>query len=800
VLIWRSLFADCLRVVYSTMIADGVIYDLELARTRDLLITIARHYTGTRNSPFGDRPPVDFASTRTFLDQYAQDTGPFGYQAEIRWRGHTLCRRADAIGEREPLLRYSRLMRWLIEEASKISDVTLTNPRWRAKLFELDELLQAFVSAGIGPEIEVDRRVQEFLSSGRVFTQVQYALSVYEADPFDVEMLHSEARASFRQLLQQIAEGSRHVAIGRTLLVVGGSGAGKTHLLRGFWSYAQEYSRGFAAYAQMCVNVDDYSRYFLLHLVESLKCPYSGVYDGRTGLDELALGLVRLKSGEFAARVERLAELHSGPRDALDRQINSLVDELLGHSALAGFDPDILRVLLYALCRDKKTTPRVYQYLRCEDMNDHDRSLVGNVAARTASDAPREMLRKLAKLAFVTRGAALVLMVDQMEMSGVDSDEAMAAFQRAVDALLSLVSEVHSVVVVISCLSDLYKKALKVLGKSTLDRLDKDPRPAQLSSNLSYDEIKAIVSYRLAWLFAEKGAAYRASEPLYPIPEELLRNLVNRRPRIILDWCKEFHERCVAARRILDAGELGQLAPPPLGPLPPVPPAPGPVIDRIAAAWAEAYQAARVPASLADEEILALLTVAAQAYAAETGVSLTSALHKDSMLRLQAPTDAGPADLVIGVTNRAPAAGAFGAQIRKLRQAARGCIAIAVRTEEFPGGALSIKVVKQLIDTGGRTSVLDKPTLRALIAYQQFRPPFTPEHMQVWQRSKRPVSTLQPITEIFNTGRMRFDSSPSVVDPSADAREVSNADGSVGPAVASRIRGQGDEQARTVSR
>ena len=539
-------------------------------------------------------------------------------------------------------------------------------------------------------------------------------------------------------------------------------------------------------------------------MVESLKCPYSGVYDGRTGLEELALGLVRLKGPEFTAKVERLAELHGGPRNALDRQINSLVDELLGHSALAGFDPDILRVLLYALCRDKKTTPRVYQYLRCEDMNDHDRGLVGDVIARTTSDAPREMLRKLAKLAFVTRGAALVLMVDQMEMSGVDSDEAMAAFQRAVDSLLSLVSEVHSVVVVISCLSDLYKKALKVLGRSTLDRLDKDPKPAQLSSNLSYDDIKAIVSHRLAWLFAEKGAAYRTSEPVYPIPEDLLRNLVNRRPRIILDWCKGFHERCVAAGKILQANELGNLAPPPLGPLPPVPPPPPPLIDRVASAWAEACQAARVPTSFTDEDVLSLLTVAAQAYAAETGASLTSAPQKDSMLRLHVGTEAGSTDLVIGVTNRAPAAGAFSAQIRKLRQAARGAIAIAVRTEEFPTGATSVKVVEQFTGAGGRTSCLDKPTLRALIAYQGFRPAFGPEHVQAWQRSKRPISTLQRIAEMFRADGLRSDSSPDVaVDRSTDDGSTPRTDGapSLSPAaVATRIRDQGDAQSRAVGR
>jgi hypothetical protein len=803
VLIWRSLFADCLRLIYSTMMADGVIYDLELERTRDLLTAIARHYTGTRNSPFGDRPPVDLSSTRTFLDHYAQDNGPFGYGAEVRWRGYVLCRRAEAVGESEPLLRYAHLMRWLIEEACKVSDVSFTNPQWHGRLSDIDELRHALVNTGIGPQVEVDRRVREFLGRDRVFAQIEYALSVYEADPFDVEMLHSEARASFRRLMQQVTTQSRQAATGRTLLVVGSSGAGKTHLLRGFWSYAQEYGRGFAAYAQMCAKVDDYSRYFLHHVVESLQCPYSGQYDGRTGLEELALGLVQIKGREFAERVERLAELTGGARSALDQQINILVDELLDQPVLANFDPDLLRVLLYALCRDSKITSRVYLYLRCEDMNDHDRGVIGNVVARTTTEAPREMLRKLAKLAYVTRGAPFVLMVDQMELSGVDSNEAMAAFQRAVDALLSFVSEVHSVIVVIACLSNLYNKALKVLGRPTLDRLDKDPKPVHITSNLAYDEIKAIVGHRLAWLFAEKGAVYRTSEPVYPIPEDLLRNLVNRRPRMILDWCQGFHERCVAAGRILDTKELGSLAPPPLGPLPSIP-APSPVVDRIATAWDVAYQAARVPASLTDEEVVRLLTLAAQAYAVETGVSMTSAPHKDSMLRLQVATAAGPTALVVGVTNRAPAAGAFGSQIKKLRQAARGSIPIAVRTEEFPSGATSIKVVAQLTEAGGRTSYLDKPTLRTLVAYQQFRPAFAPEHMQAWQRSKRPISSMQRIAAMFNAGRLSSDSSPgATADQSAGERDAPRDETPrpVDPAaVATQARERADGQSRAVGR
>ncbi|MEO7735838.1 MAG: hypothetical protein ABIY55_33090 [Kofleriaceae bacterium] len=746
-LIWRALFSDCLRAVYSVATADGEIYEIELSWMRDLLIAAAQHYTGTRDSPYGDRP-VDAGTSRAFLDHYVRDPGPFGHGASIHWRGHMLCSRAEAVDRGESLQRYARLMRWLVDEACKASGVNQGHPRWRAKLPDIDELLQALISAGLAPGPEIDRRIKVFLSKAPVFGSIQKAVSVYSPDPFDVDSMHSETRQSFRRLVNQAMTQSRETSSGRTLLIVGGSGHGKTHLLRSFWSYVQEFGRGFVAYAQMDASVDDYTRYFLHHLVDSLKRPYSGRPGERTGLEVLARGLVGLKGPAFAERVDRLAELSGGARSLLDRQVNQLVDELLGHTALAGTDPDLVRVMVYALCLDPKTTPRVYQYLCCDEMTEHDRSLIGDVAPRTAREDRTEMIRKLAQLAFICRGAPLVLMLDQVELSGVDSEQAMATFQRAVDALLGIESQVGSVVVVIACLSNLYDKASKVMGRPTLDRLVKEPPLSRMSDNLSYEEIKAIVGHRLAWLFAENGAIYRATDPVYPIPEAQLRNRVNHRLRDILEWCQQFHERCVAAREIIEVGEPVRESSPHR--MPPVPPLPPPPIERIALAWSEAFGASRA-GTLDDDAVLALVSVAAKAYAAETGATLSVGSSTDNLLRLQFSAGSQRVELVIGVTNRIPQGGAFAAQIRRLREVSRGAVAVAVRTDAFPSGARSIQVVTDLTDAGGRAVCLDKPTLRALIACRGFQPEFPVPHVQAWRVSKRPISSLPLIAEMFGT-------------------------------------------------
>ncbi|HEY0482024.1 MAG TPA: hypothetical protein VGD37_31110 [Kofleriaceae bacterium] len=426
-------------------------------------------------------------------------------------------------------------------------------------------------------------------------------------------------------------------------------------------------------------------------------------------------------------------------------------------------------------------------------MTDHDRGLIGHVVPRTAREDRAAMIRKLAHLAFATRSAPLVLMLDQVERSG-DAEQAMVTFQRAIDALLGIESQVGSAVVVIGCLSNLYDKALKVMGRSTLDRLVKDPPPARLRDQLSYDEIQAIVGHRLAWMFAEKGAIYRASEPVYPIPEAQLRNRIGHRPRDILAWCQQFQERCVVAKRIIEVddvdaeAQLPVVSLPPIPPLPqrspplehsqplppplPPPPPPPPPIDRIASAWNDTLEGSRVKA-LNDDDVLGLVAAAVHAYAEETGVSLTLA-YKDSFLRLKHISGGQQADLVIGVTNRGPQAGAFGTQIKKLRQAARGAIAIAVRTDEFPTGAKSAEAVEDLRGAGGRAVCLDKQTLRALLAHQAFQPAFSAEHVQAWRHSKRPIASLQSIAEIFGLGSLGAEA-PSRGWPSGTAPPASSA-------------------------
>ncbi|HEY0987600.1 MAG TPA: ATP-binding protein, partial [Kofleriaceae bacterium] len=744
--LWQSLYADCLRVVYTAVAADGVISDDEVAALHEFVSSIARHYAGAHAS-YRELAAVDELSVRSFFERYAADNGPFGERATLHWPGLTLCRRATEY-DPEPLERYERMMNWLIPAACEIGNVTEGDARWGSRVAELHALrrtLATTAAAAATARPAVDHRLQAFLAPSGVFAAIQHASSVFEADPFDVEAIHQDARTSFEQMVERAVNLEAH---GQMLLVLGDSGAGKTHLLRGLRRHVHEYGRGFVAYAQLNSAADDYARYLLQHVVDSLSRPYAGPTGDQTGLVVLASGLSRLVEDPQRTEILQLAEGDWDTPESLRDYVNRLVYELLQHTSLSRFDPDLLRVLLYALHPDPRTTAPAYKYLRCEDMNPHDRLWLGDVVPRTAREHPLQMIHEIARLAYVTRKATLVLMIDQAELSGYDAATGAMMFQRAINTLYSVVSEVPSAVAVVACLSDLYWGVRNKFTKGMIDRLEQNPPVETLRDRRSYVEIEAIVGRRLAWLFAQTSAVYKPEEPVYPIPPAALHNLVNRQTRGVLQWCHQFQTACAAAKKIVDPSNFGisdaESDDSQDGDL-----------NLIAAAWNDACHAASIEVPDGDDDILAVVEASAKAVAQEMGFSLTMTPRKNGVLRVKLGGAKDSSELTIGVTNRSYHRGAFSGQIDALRRTAGETTPVAVRTVEFPRGAASEKVVAQLLKAGGRRAYVDGSTLRALVAFQNFRPPFPEARLTAWLRRDRPLTTLAPMVELFDLERLQ---------------------------------------------
>lgn len=745
-----ALVADCLRVVHGAMAADGAIGDQEIDALFELITRAARHYAAAVPAGYGAFAVIDRRTARAFLDHYAADRGSFGRGAVVHWPGLELCRRAAEVGAGDALARYEQVMAWLIAEACGVGGVVVNDPKWTGRVDELDELRRTLPRLpGLGAQVG-DRRVHAFLTHTGIFTAVQHPTSIFENDPFDVETVHREARESFEQLVKRARTPSPVMDRGRMLLMLGESGCGKTHVLRGFRRHVHEYGRGFVAYAQLQSSSENYARYLLQHVVNSLARPYSGPSGGTTGLQELAQGLIRLASEPLQARVQRLVDDAWQGNDGLTQYVEDLANDLLCEGELASFDPDLLRVMLYALCPDPRRTSRVYRYLRCEDMSPADRRWIGDAVPRTDKDHPHVMIKEIGRLASMTQ-RVLVLMVDQADFTGYDISSG-KMFCRVVDALYSVVSEVPSAIAVISCLSDVYETVKNELSRPALDRLEKDPETVRLRLNRSYPEIEAIVGKRLAWLYAEQRAVYRPETPVYPIPVSALRDQTNRRTRDVLEWCHQYQAQCFAAGKILDGDQEAVIL---------EPSSPELDLPQIAAAWNDARcaEGISVPDD-DDDEILGVIATAAQAYVEDTGIELVSMVHNSGALHVKLSSGTERAELVIGVTNNSYHRGSFAGQVEALRNRAGAATAVAIRTLlPFPRGESSNKVMEDLVAAGGRGIHVDDSTLRELAALQRFQPPFSADRVAAWRRRDRPIASLSVVASIFRIEPRRVQAS-----------------------------------------
>jgi len=742
-LIWQALHGDCLRIAYTAIAADGDVTDAELAELSDYLYMVSRHY-GTLVSGYRELTSDDGETARTFLEHFASDTGTFGYLCPpaTRWLGLDLCQRAAQLGETTALERYERMASWFMEAVLAVGGVPHADPRWAARLGQIEELRQALAKRSQPRAPAGDLRSQVFLSGRRVFSAVALAATVFDDDPFDVEAVHAGPREVFRRLIDQAERPAAQAANGRMLLLLGDAGAGKTHLLRAFRREVHDGGFGLVAYAQLQSRSHDYARYLLNHIIDSLDRPFGGAPGGHSGLYELASGLPRLAGEPLRSKIARLADDWPDTL-TLTQYVNGLVDDLLRYPELTVFDPDFLRVLLYALRQDPRIATRVSRYLRCEDMNAHDRGWIGDVIPRTGPDDPLRMIRWSCRLAFATQGAVTVVMVDQAELATF-SQENSHAFGRAVSTLYEIVDHVPSAVVVVACLEDLWIEVSKDLTKACRDRLEMDPPIERLTNTRTHAEIEAIVAKRLAWLYAEGGAEHRADEPVYPIPADRLREIRKSRARDVLDLCQRFQDHCARLGRIDDAwsGWRSDEEPQHVDMR---------AVDQVAAEWNDHLNTGTHEIRNEDDALLGLVAIAAEACAREyEGVRVASSMV-DGVLMLDLSHGPVTVALALGIANRSYHRGAFGTQVDQIRNAAGGKrTAVVLRTSEFPGGKVSTEKLAALVREGGRKHQLLVSDLRTAVAMSTFAPRCAPDILARWRRRDRSLSGRTGFAALFD--------------------------------------------------
>ena len=229
----------------------------------------------------------------------------------------------------------------LLEDLYELGGITKEEVRTRARLSELLLRRSSLVPiAESGP----DPRAIAFCSPGapEVFHAVASASQIYEPDLFDVESIHAEAREVFTRTLERVVEPGR-TGPGRILLLLGESGSGKTHLMRAFRNDVHGRRLGVVGYLQMTVGSEDYARYLLGRLIDSLQQPHA-----RPEVEQSSLSCLSDAVAELIEPLDResLREDDLG-ETGLGVFVQRLADQLL---RLPGFDaisPDVLRALLY---------------------------------------------------------------------------------------------------------------------------------------------------------------------------------------------------------------------------------------------------------------------------------------------------------------------------------------------------------------------------------------------------------------------------------------------------------------------
>ncbi len=759
-----ALFTDCLRVAEAVIKADDYVSDAESDYVYPLVARVARAL-GRERSNYRQFLAPDVGE---FLAYYREDHELFGYDCTAtRWIGLEICRRASSeTRDGEPLELYRRLQTSLIDQVCILSSVTPADAGNNEHLREVFDLRQRLLHPDIAAYERDDARLEAFLSqqSPEVFSSVAAPSQVWSRDPLDVDEVHSDARRAFESLLDRVKSqaadgqaagtissmhGGANIDIdigaerpssrrrnrlgtdaggarGRILLMLGDSGCGKTHLMRAFRTHVHDGRLGFVGYLQLTSRSNDYAAYILRSLIGSLDRPYSAPEETRTGLSILSDAVA--EAGEVLS-AEELRRLRPSPDD-VDQPVDAdtgahahfigrMVDRLLTLPGFQRIDPDLLRALLYLQQKNPAIDNRVFKYLRCEPLNDYDSQLLGGIAARSSEQAQRT-LEELGMLMWHAAGAAMVILIDQLEDLH-NLDDVGARFRRAVDVVRHLTDYVPSSVVVIACLDDLYTVLRTQVGRSALDRLEKDPSRILLTSRRSVDEIEAIVGRRLEHLYEEMDVRWRPDDPLFPFPREFLARQAQQRVRDILDTCRDFHERCIDAGQLIDAndGPTASAA------------KPGPDDAAKMAAIDGAWQThcEDYADTIPDEEGALIGLIERALYAVMTEFSYDAQIectHDGEVLRIGFQRASQPKQtFTLGLCNKDPRGGGLARQLEQLSRSAHGDngdTLVMVRSSAFPTGnkTKAAKICAALMRKGARQVVIHSAEWRELMAALSF--------------------------------------------------------------------------------
>lgn len=598
------------------------------------------------------------------------------------------------------------------------------------------------MSPAVAERVALDTRVKAYCSPGpEVFSAVVHGNQIWTPDPFDVESIYADAREQFARLVARSssADPPPH---GKSLLLLGESGSGKTHLMRAFRATAHENGAAYCAYLQLNSRSDNYAGYVLSNVVSSLEQPYhAGLPE--TGLSRLAQGLLDALDVISDAERKKLCDDTIDLDDAT-RLVYRFADFAVQYPKFRDIDIDLLRALLFTLPNDGRVRARILKWLRCEDLNKFDRELIGDLVPRPGPEMPLKTLVGLGRLIHAVHSAGFVLLVDQIEeVIDIDRkcDDRGEALRNVVNTVIDITDGVPNAVVVMGCLEDLFQKGRQYLPRPKLDRLERDPEPIRLGSKRTPDEIAAMLAPRLEAIFDPDP-----SDPIAPFTAKDMAGLVGFRPRDILDNFRRHREACAAA---------GAWVPPAWTVDPPPPPS-----THWEVMWND-FRSAYATPLLSDEPSYARLLADTVAFAS---AEMPHGIHfgadpEERYVAVETHTGNAVEKLYVAVCDKSTRGGGLTNEMRDVMAKVGEIPTVVVRSTEFPTDPKqgSVQRLAQLVAPRGkgRRVVVSTSEWRDMAAFRKFHEAHAREPgFADWQRAEHPLSEIRAVSVILGLDKL----------------------------------------------
>jgi hypothetical protein len=603
--------------------------------------------------------------------------------------------------------------------------------------------------------VDVDLRLEVFLDSDcpEIFHAVATPNAIWQADPFDVETIHVEARAVFEHLLQR---GGRQPLppSGAVLVLKGEAGSGKTHLMRAFRTRAHAQALGYCAYLPMTTETGHYARYVLTNLIDSPEQRYDPHNElSSTGLARLSTALLEQVPGLSPDDREQFRTAESDSPGLVDEY----ADRLQTTEPFRVCDLELLRIMLHLERAEPPVRSRALMWLRCQEMRPQDRAWIGEAIPRTDDADPMRTLQQLAQLIHAVHGASLVLLIDQLE-DMKNQSAPVERFLKVVDVVTAFTDTVPNAIVVLACLEDYFKDNVARLTRSKQDRLIRDPEPIRLHGNRTLGEIREMTAHRLAHLYEEAGVEVDRANELYPFSEAHLAPLEGMSSRDALHWLQRHHRHCISAGRWEEPEGAVAASPPPA--------LPRNDLDQL---WNDFHTSFQTVVPDDEEELTRMLADAIKAVSDELpeGHHFGCASPDGRFLEVEThKPDSSIDKLLVATCNKSPKGGGLGKQITEVEKRVGDFPVALIRTTDFPAGK-GAKVsgqIAKLLKRDGRRVVVSDTDWRRMLAFEAFRAQHANRpDFAAWQKAAQPLSELDSLQKILKLNALAPASRPSVV-------------------------------------